>query len=85
MARKPAATATPEQLAKFKEALDASELDFQNAKMAYFNSAPYKDEEVTYEVLKQYAETYIGKNYEYQKAAFGKVRIKLTVARLLRE
>jgi hypothetical protein len=53
--------------------------------MAYFNSAPYKDEEVTYEVLKRYTETYIGKNYEYQKAAFGKVRIKLTVARLLRE
>lgn len=53
--------------------------------MAYFNTAPYKDEEVTYEVLKRYAETYITKNYEFQKGAFGKVRIKLTVARLLRE
>jgi hypothetical protein len=85
MARKPAATATPEQLAKFKEALDASELDFQNAKMAYFNTAPYKDEEVTYEVLKRYTDAYIAKNYDYQKAAFGKVRIRLTAARLLRE
>jgi hypothetical protein len=53
--------------------------------MAYFNSAPYKDEEVTYEVLKRYVDTYITKNYDYQKAAFGRVRIKLTVARLLRE
>jgi hypothetical protein len=85
MARKSAPPATPEQLAKLKETLDASELDLENAKMAYFNTAPYKDEEVTYEVLKRYAETYIGKNYDYQKAAFGKVRIKLTVARLLRE
>jgi len=53
--------------------------------MAYFNNAPYKDEEVTYEVLKRYAENYITRNYDYQKAAFGRVRIKLTVARLLRE
>jgi hypothetical protein len=85
MARKAAAAATPEEQTKLKAALDASELDFQNAKMAYFNSAPYKDEEVTYEVLKRYAETYITKNYEFQKGAFGRVRIRLTVARLLRE
>jgi hypothetical protein len=82
MARKPA---TPEELAKLKEALDASEVDFENAKIAYFHNAPYKEEEVTYEVLKRFAEAYIAKNYDYQKAAFGRVRIKLAVARLLRE
>jgi hypothetical protein len=53
--------------------------------VAYFHNAPYKDEEVTYDVLKRYAETYIAKNYDYQKAAFGRVRIRLAVARLLRE
>jgi hypothetical protein len=85
MARKAATPATPEQLGKLKEALDASELDLENAKVAFFHTASYKDEDVSYEVLKRYAETYIANNYDYQKAAFGRVRIKLAVARLLRE
>lgn len=76
---------TPEELAALKANLDSSELDFDNAKLAYFHRSSYKDEEVTYEVLKRYAETYIARNHEYQKAAFGKIRVKLTVARLLRE
>ena len=82
MAKKTAAT---EDLAKMKEALDAAEFDFDNAKLAYFHRALYKGQEVTYEVLKGFAESYIAKNYEYQKAAFGRVRIKLSAARLLRE
>jgi hypothetical protein len=82
MAKKPA---TPEELAALKVSLDASELDFDNAKLAYFHRTSYKDEEITYEVLKRYAESYIARNHEYQKTAYGKVRVKLTVARLLRE
>ncbi|MGC2530348.1 MAG: hypothetical protein WA639_21585 [Candidatus Acidiferrum sp.] len=82
MAKKPA---TPEDLARLKEALDAAEFDFDNAKLAYFHRAAYKGQEVTYEVLKSFAETYIARNYDYQKAAFGRVRIRLSVARLLRE
>ena len=81
MVRKPA---TPEELAKLREALDASELDFGNAKLAYFHAAPYKGQNVTYEVLKHYAEIYIARNYDYQKGLFGRVRVKLAVAKLLR-
>jgi len=82
MAKKPAA---PEDLAKLKEALDAAELDFDNAKVAYYHRTSYKDQDVTYEVLKAYAEFYIGRNYAYQRAAFGRIRVKLAAARLLRE
>lgn len=82
MAKKPAAT---QDLAKMKEVLDAAEFDFDNAKLAYFHRSPYKGQEVTYEVLKGFAESYIARNYDYQKAAFGRVRIKLSAARLLRE
>jgi hypothetical protein len=77
--------ATPEELAALKVKLDTSEMDFDNAKLAYFHRTSYKDEEITYEVLKRYAEAYIAHNHAYQKAAFGKVRVKLNVARLLRE
>jgi|HubBroStandDraft_1064217.scaffolds.fasta_scaffold472086_2 hypothetical protein len=76
---------SPEELAALKATMDGAELDLDNAKGGYFHGATYKDQEVTYDVLKQYAETYISKNYQYQKAAFGKVRVKLSVARLLRE
>jgi hypothetical protein len=68
-----------------KEVLDAAEFDFDNAKLAYFHRAQYKGQEVTYEVLKGFAEAYIARNHEYQKAAFGKVRIRLSAARLMRE
>lgn len=76
---------TPDELNKLKAALDAAEFDFDNAKLAYYRRASYKGLDVTYDVLKQYAETYIARNYDYQKAAFGKIRIRLAVARLLRE
>ena len=82
MAKKPP---TPEELASLKAAMDASELDFDNAKLAYFRGLPYQDQEVTYEILCQYAKAYIARNYEFQKARFGKVSIRLSVARLLRE
>ena len=78
-------TPTPEELADLKKELDASEVDLDNAKLAYFHRAPYKDQEVTYELLKTYAETFIARNHAYQKAAFGKIRLRLSVARLLRE
>ncbi len=76
---------TPEQLQSLKEAMNASELEFDHAKLAYFRRVPYKDKEITYEALKEYAETYIAANHAFQKAQFGKVHVKLSVARLLRE
>ena len=76
---------TPEGIESLREEMNASELEFDNAKLAYFKRLPYKDKEITYEVLKEYAENYIAKNHAFQKAQFGKVYVKLSVARLLRE
>jgi hypothetical protein len=68
-----------------KTAMDAAELDFANAKLAYYHRTEYKGTAVSYETLESYAEDFIAKNYAYQKAMFGKVRIKLSVPRLMRE
>jgi hypothetical protein len=84
MARK-AVVYTPEQLAALQAAMDFAEIELENAKLAYFNSAPYKDEPVPYEKLKEYAEAYIAANRAFQKAKFGKVHVRLDVSRLLRE
>jgi hypothetical protein len=54
------------------------------AKIAYLNGTPLDDQEVTYEVLRRIAQEVIQANYEFQKAKYGTVRVKLSVAKLLR-
>jgi hypothetical protein len=76
---------TPEKLAALKQAMDSAELDFINAKVAFFHNTEYKEKEVTYDVLSDFAEAFIARNYDFQKAMFGRVRIKLSVPRLMRE
>jgi hypothetical protein len=84
MARK-AVVYTPEQVEALQTALDQTEVDLENAKLAYFNSVPYKDEPVPYEKLRAYAEAFIAANHALQKAKFGKIHVRLDVAHLLRE
>jgi hypothetical protein len=76
---------TAEDLQKLKSVMDAAELDFANAKLAYYNRAQYKDQPIAYEDLEKYAEIAIAANHAYQKALYGKIRITLSVARLMRE
>ena len=84
MARK-AVVYTPEQLAELQAVMEQAEMHLENAKLAYFNSAPYKNEPVPYEKLKEYAEAFIAASHAFQKAKFGKVHVRLDVSRLLRE
>jgi hypothetical protein len=53
-------------------------------KIAYLNSAPFDGRSVTYEDVKAAAEELIESNYALQRARYGKVRLKLSVAKLLR-
>ena len=65
--------------------MEAAELDFANAKLAYYNRTEYRGQTITYEGLKSFAEDFIQKNYAVQKAVFGKIHVKLLVANLMRE
>jgi tyrosyl-tRNA synthetase len=76
---------TPEEIAALKASMEAADLDFANAKLAYYNRTEYKGETITYDALKAYAEDFIGKNHAVQKAVFGKVHVRLQVANLMRE
>jgi hypothetical protein len=76
---------SPEETAALKQSMEAAELDFANAKLAYYNRTEYRGQIVSYEVLKNFAEDYIQKNYAVQKAVFGKIHVKLLVANLMRE
>lgn len=54
------------------------------AKIAYLNGADLDGQAVSYERLRAIAEEMIQANYALQKARYGKVRLKLSVAKLLR-
>lgn len=54
------------------------------AKIAYLNASTLDGKEVTYEDLKRIAQETIQANYGLQKARYGAVRLKLSVAKLLR-
>ena len=76
---------TAEELENLKSSMDSTELDFANAKLAYYNRLEYKGKIIAYEDLAKYAREFIAANYAYQKALYGKIRIKLSVPRLMRE
>lgn len=54
------------------------------AKIAYLNASTLDGKEITYDYLKRIAKETIQANYELQKAQYGTVRLKLSVAKLLR-
>jgi hypothetical protein len=54
------------------------------AKIAYLNRTPLDGREVTSDDLQQIAKEVIEANYELQRRRYGKVRLKLSPAKLLR-
>jgi hypothetical protein len=54
------------------------------AKIAYLNSSPLDGRDLTYEDVKAIAKDVIAANYALQRARYGAVRLKLSVAKLLR-
>lgn len=54
------------------------------AKIAYLNHTELGGKEVTYEDLNAIAKEYIQTNYSIQKAKFGSIKVRMSVAKLLR-
>jgi len=55
------------------------------AKIAYLNRMPFEDKpELTYEDLKNVAQEFIRASYRLQKEKYGAVKVKISVAKLLR-
>jgi hypothetical protein len=54
------------------------------AKIAYLNNATLDDAPVSYEVVAEAAKAVIQANYRLQELEFGEIRLKLSVAKLIR-
>lgn len=73
-----------EKTKAMRSQLDALRSRVHAAKIAFLNRTPFQDKEVTFDDLQQIAKDYIQKSYAYQRAVFGKVHVKISVAKLLR-
>ncbi len=54
------------------------------AKIAYRNRAPFEGRTVSYEDLKAIAREYLTASYDYQKVRFGRIRVRIPIAKLIR-
>ena len=62
------------------------ELDdtFQQIYRAYYTRPSPSDTRPAYSDLKSAAEAFIAANHEYQRARFGRIRLRLSLSKLLR-
>jgi hypothetical protein len=68
-----------------RENLDKLRARVYAAKIAFLNRSIFEEkEELSYEDLKAIAGDFIRANYGYQRKLYGKVRVKISVAKLLR-
>ena len=72
-------------LDKLQERLDQLMARVNAAKIAYLNKTPFDDKaELSYEDLKRITQQFIQASYEFQKQKYGSVKVKISVAKLLR-
>jgi tetrahydromethanopterin S-methyltransferase subunit B len=66
-----------EQMDKLGNAVEA-------IKIAYLNGTPYGETVPTVDDVRSTAEAYVKAHHAFQRARFGKVRVRMSVAELLR-
>ncbi len=72
-------------LEKQQERIDQLRSKVNAAKIAFLNGTPFGDKEkLSYEDLKKVAEEFIRATYDFQKQKYGAVKVKISVAKLLR-
>jgi hypothetical protein len=72
-------------LEKQQERIDQLRAKVNAAKIAFLNGTPFGDKEkLSYEDLKNVAQEFIKATYDFQKQKYGAVKVKISVAKLLR-
>jgi hypothetical protein len=73
-----------DELRKIREEMERLKAAMHAAKIAYLNRTPFGGRILEYEGVRQVAQEFILANYTYQKALYGKIKVRLSVATLLR-
>jgi hypothetical protein len=74
----------PEDADRLRERMDRCKNTMENMRIAFYNRTAFDGKVPEYEDVRSAAENFIAANYDYQKALWGKVKVKLSVANLLR-
>jgi hypothetical protein len=74
----------PVDVEQLRAQLERLESKLHAAKMAYLNRTTLDGEEMTYERLVAVATEYIDASYALQKGRFGAIKVRLSIAKLLR-
>jgi hypothetical protein len=73
-----------QELAALEAELEMRGSRLYAAKTAYLNGTPLEGKTVTYDDLNSLAKAWIQTSYKIQKRKFGSVKVKISVAKLLR-
>ena len=77
---------SPVPIDEDRENLDKLRARVYAAKVAYLNRSAFGEKnELSYEDLKSIAQDFIQASYDYQKKIYGKVKARISVAKLLRK
>ncbi len=74
----------PVQVDLLRSVMEQKKAALDAMKVAYFHRAPFGDSVPDEQALKLAAEQFIDANYAYQRYLYGRVRVKLAAANLLR-
>jgi hypothetical protein len=77
-------TDSPLSVEELRAKLQASDAKLAAAKLAYMRRMPFNGKEVSYEDLSGIAKEYIQASYALQKATMGSVKVRMSIAKLLR-
>ena len=84
MARRKTKWLDPETTAAIRELMERKKAVLDGMRTAYFNRTPFAGKNPNEEDVRNAAEDFIRSNYEYQRAVYGRVRVKLSSSNLLR-
>jgi hypothetical protein len=74
----------PEKLEELRHEMERRHSIMTTMKIAYMNSSVFGERVPTPEDVRAAAQSFIEANYTYQRAVYGRVRVKLSAANLLR-
>jgi hypothetical protein len=74
----------PARLGELRAEMERKKAMLDSIKIAYFHRAPFGDGVPNEQAVRDAAESFIQANYDYQKALYGRVRVKLSASNLLR-
>ncbi len=72
------------RLSQLRERMKTLDDAFEDLHRAYYTRGRGDTRVPTYEELREAAEAFVKANHEYQKARWGRVRVRLSVSKLLR-